>query len=130
LNDFKLYINSDYKVDLVVDENNNFVLTKTLAETVMNNLILSIMINRGELLSQPLFGSRRSSITASGDAGARQLEMYDREATQWIIDERRASAIDIVAAPVAGEPGRFNETITATLITGETVEYTTFFKVV
>lgn len=130
MHDLMLQITDDYKVDIVYDETlKTFTLTSSLADVVRNNIILSIMIRRGELPGAPNFGSRRYDITNGGDAGARDLERYDAEALQWIIDIGRAKTIEIKAWPEPGEPGRYNELITATLTDGEIVPFQTFFRV-
>jgi phage gp46-like protein len=128
--DLLLQITDDYKVDFVYDETAlTFKLTESLADVVRNNIIMSIMINKGELIDSPLLGSRRNEIKSGGINGARELEYYDREALQWIIDIGRAISIDIKTWPEPVQPERLNETIAATLPDGEIVPFNTFYRV-
>jgi phage gp46-like protein len=130
MRDLLLQITDDYKVDFVYDETTKtFTLTSTMADVVKNNIILSIMIRIGELPGAPSFGSRRHEITSGGDAGARDLERFDAEAMQWIVDIGRAKSIAVKAWPEPGEPGRLNEIITAVLMDGESLPFETFYRV-
>jgi phage gp46-like protein len=128
--DLLLRINDEYMVDFVYNETSGSLeLAQTLADIVVNNIIMSIMVRKNELPGSPGFGSDRYKINRSGDAGARLLEQCDIEATRWIVQRGRAVSIDVAAEPVAGDPGRFRETITATLPGGEIVPFETFYRV-
>jgi len=131
MHDLKLQITDDFMVDFVYDEVSGlFELTETLADVVRNNIIMSITIRKGEILTAENFGSARWEIKQGGDSGARELERIDAEALQWIISLGRAKSIDVKAWPAEDNPGRLDELITATLPDGETVPFETFLRVV
>ena len=130
MRDFLLQITDDYEVDFVYDETlKTFTLTQTVADVVRNNIIMSIMLHKGELPGALLLGSRRYEITNGGDNGARDLERHDGEAMKWIADIGRAKSITVKAWSEPGQPGRLNELITAVLPDGEIVPFETFFRV-
>jgi len=119
------------EIDFVYNEDTGlFTMTESLTDTVRNNLILSIKIPRGALVTAPDFGSRRSEIDVVDEEAIDRLVQYDRQATQWIVDAGRAKSIEIEAEEDTGTAGRINERITAVLPDDTVVDFTTFFKVV
>lgn len=69
------------------------------AETIFNNVYLSLMLRKGSFFAAPEFGSRlhllhRAKNTARTELLARE---YCREALQWLLDTGRATAVDVFA---------------------------------
>lgn len=69
------------------------------AETIFNNVYLSLMLRKGSFFAAPDFGSRlhllhRAKNTARTELLARE---YCREALQWLLDTGRATAVEVFA---------------------------------
>lgn len=69
------------------------------AETIFNNVYLSLMLQKGSFFAAPEFGSRlhllhRAKNTARTEMLARE---YCREALQWLLDTGRATAVAVFA---------------------------------
>ncbi len=104
------------------------------AETMMNNVWLSLMVQRGSFFANPDFGSRlyllrRAKLTL---ATIRMAEDYCKEALQWLLDSGKASAVAVTAQRDTTESiYRLKLLVEVTPTSGEEpVSFTTFVSVV
>ncbi|OPY07261.1 MAG: Phage protein GP46 [Syntrophaceae bacterium PtaB.Bin095] len=101
------------------------------ADTIQNNVWLSLTVRRGSFFANQDFGSRlhllkRAKLTA---ATARLAEDYCWEALQWMLDSGKAAAVSVAAerdrtqninrlkllvevTPASGDPVKFSAFVT------------------
>lgn len=67
--------------------------------TIMNNIYLSLKVQRGSFFADPTFGSRLHLLQrAKNTNSTMRLAMdYCKEALQWMIDAGKASAVEVYA---------------------------------
>lgn len=108
-------------------------LTFDKAETIMNNVWLSLTVDKGSFFANPAFGSRlyllqRAKLTP---ATIQLAEDYCKEALQWMLDSGKARAISVTAWRDATEfKYRLKLLVEVTPIVGEQVAFTTFVTVI
>jgi phage gp46-like protein len=101
--------------------------------TIMNNVYLSLMVERGSFFQNPDFGSRlhllkRSKNTEKTAALARA---YCREALQWLKDIGRATDMEIATEiDKTQDPCRLKILVEVTEASGQKVSFTLFKEVV
>ena len=98
----------------------------------MNNVYLSLMVDKGSFFQNPDFGSRlyllrRSKLTPQTAALAVD---YCKEALQWMIDAGRATAVDVITQEDPQVTGRLNVQVDVTQADGQIITFNTFIGVV
>lgn len=99
------------------------------AEDIMNNIFLSLMIQRGSWWFNPEFGSRlhllkRQKLTDRTEAMAKE---YCKEALQWLIDMGRAKQVEI---STQRETDRLKVLVEVTQVNDKKASFETFVRVV
>lgn len=103
------------------------------ADTIMNNIYLSLMIPRGSFFQNPDFGSRlhlllRAKNTANTEMLAKE---YCKEALQWITDTGKAKKIEVITERDRTQDlHRLKVLIRATQADGQQVTFETFLEVI
>ncbi len=101
------------------------------ADSILNNLWLSLAVEQGTFFARPSFGMRSlrgEKLTARTVELARQ---YAVEAVQWVIDIGRATDINIQAeADKSSATGRIELLVAATQADGRQVSFEKFVEVV
>ena len=115
------------EVDFEYDEvAKNFV----VIDDCRNNLILSIMIAKGSLFSNPDFGSTHREVKKNIAGAVDYIKSRLREAVKWMIDNGRCNSIDIDVQIDENENGRVNIEVIARQTDGRDVPFTTFLRVI
>ena len=122
----------DFKIE--IDNTTGLAaMTFDKADTIMNNVWLSLTVQRGSFFANPGFGSRlhllkRAKLSA---ATARLAEDYCREALQWMLDSGKATAISVTAERDRTQNiNRLKLLVDVTPASGEPVEFSAFVTVV
>ena len=122
-------------MDFAIDTANGLgEMTFTPAANYMNNVYLSLMIDKGSWWFNPQFGSRlyllkRAKLTPQTAALAVD---YCKEALQWMLDAGRATAVDVQAASdmgLDGATGRLLLQVSVTQANGQVITFNTFVPV-
>jgi phage gp46-like protein len=102
--------------------------------TLMNNIYLSLKIDRGSFFADTNFGSRLYLLrrAKNTDATMRLAMDYCREALQWMIDTGKAGAVEVYAERDRTQDlHRLKLLIEVTPANGaEPVAFTTFIEVI
>lgn len=121
----------DFSIDIGI--NGQGTMTFDKATTIMNNVWLSLIIDRGSWFFNPDFGSRlyllkRAKNTEHTAALARE---YSREALQWLLDTGRATEIQVHSQrDRTRDIHRLKLLVEVTQANGERVSFQTFVEVV
>lgn len=118
---------------LEIDSRGLAAMTFDKAETMINNIYLSLIIEKGSFFYDPTFGSRLHELKREKNtpATARKAEDYCREALQWLLDTGKATRIDIYTErDLAQDPHRLKALIEVTPANGPVVPFSTFIEVV
>jgi phage gp46-like protein len=122
----------DFAID--IDPNTGLgSMTFDKADTIANNVWLSLMIDRGSWFFNPDFGSRlyllkRAKNTERTAALARE---YCREALQWLLDTGKATAVQVYSErDRIQDIHRLKLLVEVTQANGEVVSFETFVEVV
>lgn len=108
-------------------------MTFTAAETILNNIYLSLMVKKGGWFFNPAFGSRLHELARAKntDQTAELAKEYCREALQWIIDAGRATTIEVdVERDTTEDLHRLKICVRAVQAGGRVVTFETFQEVV
>lgn len=101
------------------------------ADNIMNNIYLSLMIEKGAFFFNPDFGLRKRIGLKNIDRYAALLVEDCKEALQWIIDKGRAVKFDIsTERDKIQDIARLKLRIEATQADGRIVTFATFKEVV
>ena len=101
------------------------------ADNIMNNIYLSIMVEKGSFFVNPEFGRRKRTGLKNIDRFAALLVEDCKEALQWIIDMGRAVKFDIsTERDRIQDMNRLKLLIEATQADGRIVSFETFVEVV
>lgn len=73
------------------------LMTLEKADTIFNNVYLSLVVQRGAWFQNPAFGSRLHLLKKNVPRSASLAEEYAREALQWLLDTGKATQIEIRA---------------------------------
>ncbi|MCX5828768.1 MAG: phage GP46 family protein [Deltaproteobacteria bacterium] len=122
----------DFALD-IVDRNSLAGMTFEKATTIMNNIYLSLTIEQGSFFADTTFGSRLHLLrrAKNTETTARLAVDYCREALQWLLDTKKAIAIDVFAQRDRTQDiHRLKLLIEVTPISGPIVPFTTFIDVV
>ncbi len=91
----------DLKIDI---ENGRGKLMLETTDTLMNNIFLSLNIQRDNWWFTPAFGSRLHELNREKNVA--RVEMlavnYAKEALQWLVETKRASAVDAATTHIKG----------------------------
>ncbi len=116
-----------------IGTNGQGTMTFDTATTIMNNVWLSLMIDKGSWFFNPDFGSRlyllkRAKNTEHTAALARE---YCKEALQWLLDTGRAVEIQVFSQrDRLQDLNRLKLLVEVTQADGNTVTFETFVEVV
>jgi len=94
------------------------------------DVLLSLFIKRGTLLSDLSFGSRLHTIKKLTAQSAGLAAGYCMEATQWLTRTKKAKAVEAFAERDTEFVSRLNLSVAVTWANGETVTYQTYYEVV
>lgn len=103
------------------------------ADSILNNIYLSLMIPRGGFFQNPDFGSRlhlllRAKNTANTETLAKA---YCEEALQWLINTGKAGKIEVFTErDMAENINRLKLLVRVTQTDGQQIEFETFLEVV
>jgi phage gp46-like protein len=103
------------------------------AVTIMNNIYLSLTIQQGSFFADPYLGSRLYLLQRSKntETTARLAVDYCREALQWLLDTKKAIAIDVYAQrDTTQNINRLKLLIEVTPVSGPIVPFAIFIDVV
>lgn len=100
------------------------------AGDILNNIIITLAIKKGEWWHDPTFGVTHRPRLKNTPASARLIQQDIEQALQWIIDAGRAVSIQVETWRDENDRHRLNVLITATQIDGRVVTYETFKEVV
>jgi phage gp46-like protein len=103
------------------------------ATTIMNNIYLSLTVQQGSFFADPSFGSRLYLLQRekNTETTARLAVGYCREALQWLLDTKKANAIDVYSQRDRTQDlNRLKLLIEVTPISGPIVPFTKFINVV
>lgn len=109
------------------------VMTFDPTTTIMNNVYLSLMVEKGSFFQDPEFGSRlhllkRAKNTEKTAALARA---YCKEALEWLIRTGRATKIEVFSQiDKTQDPGRLKLLVQVTEASGQKISYELFQEVV
>lgn len=109
------------------------LMTLNPAESIMNNIFLSLEIPQGSCFWDPEFGSRLHELKRSKNTErtAELSRQYCEEALQWIIDAGRAKSIEVVTErDRSASPHRLKILVQAVQADGRKVSFETFQEVV
>jgi len=67
------------------------------ADTIFNNVYLSLTLRRGSWFQNPDFGSRLHLLKKNTPRAAALAESYAREALRWLLDAGKATVITVTA---------------------------------
>lgn len=86
----------DYAI-VIERETGHAQMTYDKAETIMNNIYLSLMVRRGSFFANPAFGSRLHLLQRAKDTTqtAQRAVGYAKEALQWMIDTGKARSVEV-----------------------------------
>jgi phage gp46-like protein len=118
---------------LNIDSRGQAAMTFDKAETIVNNVYLSLMVRKGSFFYDPAFGSRLHELQREKDTAGtpRKAEDYCREALQWLLDSGKATKVDVYTEwDVAQVPRRLKALIEVTTANGPVVPFSTFIDVV
>lgn len=123
----------DRGVDFLLsyDDSGNISMSYEKSENILNNIILSIDVQKGKYALNRNFSSRVKELTSGSknitDAET-LLKQFIEEGLQWLLDIGRAKSIEIETEAVGLH--RIDITVTAEQMNGIFVPYSTFFSVV
>lgn len=101
------------------------------ADTIINNIYLSLMVEKGRFFQNPDFGSRLHLLerAKNTDQTAALAGEYCKDALQWLIDTGRASKIEVYTERDT-ELNRVGLLAEITQADGNQVSFETFVEVV
>jgi phage gp46-like protein len=105
----------------------------TAGDSFINNIYLSLMVDRGTFFQDPEFGSRLYLLkrAKSLEGNARLAKDYCEEALAWMIEAGRAKSFEIeTEIEKLSGTDRLNIRILAVKANGQAVEFTTFTEIV
>lgn len=123
-------------MDFALEINNRTglaAMTFDKAETIMNNIYLSLTVERGSFFADPTFGSRLHLLkrAKNTDTTKRLAVDYCYEALQWLLDTQKATNVNVYAERDRLQNiNRLNLLIEVTQMSGDIVDYSTFVEVV
>ncbi len=103
------------------------------ADSIFNNVFLSLTIDKGSFFADPDFGSRLYLLkrAKNTEQTARLARDYCREALQWLLDTGRATAVDIhTQRDRTQDLNRLKLLVEVTQADGRQVSFETFMEVV
>lgn len=103
------------------------------SDSIMNNVFLSLMIEKGSFFQNPDFGSRLHLLkrAKNTEKTAALAEEYCKEALQWLIDTGRAKKIEVFTQrDRIQDLNRLKLLVEVTQADGRQVSFETFVEVV
>ncbi len=101
-----------------------------MADSLRNNLMLSLLVRRGSLFSATWFGSRLHVIEHVTPQDMELARDYCMEALRWLIQTGRIVSADIQVEQDLSDRNRMNILVTATKPTGDIEPITLHYSVV
>lgn len=98
------------------------------ADTIMNNIYLSLTIAKGSFFLDPEFGHRFNEVKKNTAGAPAQVKEYAKEALKWLLETGRAKKIEIVTERDGRE--RIKLKVEATQADGQEVIFDTFYEIV
>jgi len=100
------------------------------SDNILNNIFLSIIVERNSFFFNPEFGSRLHLIKKLTDQNVALAKDYLDEALQWILDTGKAKKIDTLTERDLDVMNRLNLLVTATQSNNQIVTFESFIEVV
>ncbi len=103
------------------------------AGNIMNNIFLSLMVQKGSFFQNPDFGSRLHLLKRekNTERTAALAEEYCKEALQWLLDTGRATKIEVFSQrDTTQDLHRLKLLVEVTQGDGRVVPFNTFVEVV
>ncbi len=122
----------DFKI-LTDDDATVGQMTFDPAGDIMNNVYLSLVVKRGSWFQNPEFGSRLHLLqrAKNTEKTAALAEEYCREALQWLLDNGRATRVDVhTERDRSQDLHRLKLLVEVTQADGRTVSFDRFVEVV
>ncbi len=122
-------------MDFALEINNQTgmaAMTYEKADTIMNNIWLSLMVKRGSFFANTEFGSRLHLLQRykNTDATARLAIDYCKEALQWMLDSGKARKIEVFSERDRSQNlNRLKLLVKVTPANGPVVPFETFIPV-
>lgn len=116
----------------ITTENGLGEMTFTKADSVLNNIYLSLEVEKGSFFQNPEFGSRlnilkREKLT---DRTISLAKEYVKESLQWLLDIGRVTQIETEAERNTNDRNRLDIMVRVTQADGREISFDTFFEVV
>lgn len=123
----------DFAIEIATDGSASGKMTFDKADTIMNNVYLSLMVRRGSFFQNPEFGSRLHELSREKNTEhtASLVREYCKEALKWLIDCGRATKVDVYTErDPSVDPYRIKFLVEVTQADGRVVSFETFVEVV
>ena len=118
----------DYAIAM---QNGRGAMTFDKADTIFNNVYLSLTVRKGSFFANPEFGSRLHLLRKNTARTAALAEAYAKEALQWLIDTVKATTIEVTAQRnVLSDPCRLKLLVEVTQSDGQNITFEVFVEVV
>ncbi len=106
-------------------------MTFNKADNIMNNIYLSLMVEKGSFFQNPDFGFNRPKREKNTEKTAALFEERARQALQWMLETGRAIKIDVSSErDRLQDLNRLKLLIEVTQADGQKVPYETFVEVI
>lgn len=98
-------------------------------DSMWNNIYLSLTVKQGSFFVAPDFGSMLYTLTRAKNTARTEQKVKDycKQALQWLLDTKRASAITIITQRLFG---RINFEVSVTKANGVPVSFSSFVEVI
>ncbi len=105
------------------------VMTFDIADSIWNNIYISLTLKQGSFFAAPEFGSKLYTLNRAKNTvrTEQKVKDYCKQALQWLLDTKRALSISIVTERLSG---RINFEISVTQANGVPVSFSSFVEVV
>ena len=110
-----------------IDSMNKPQMTFNAANSIVNNIILSLAVKKGAFFLDPDFGSRLFEIKTASDQNILLAQRYAKDALVWLIKIDKLSSVDVSAKKISD--GIILH-IYCILKDGKTISYQYFHRVV
>ncbi len=104
-------------------------MTFDIADSMWNNIYLSLTIKQGSFFAAPEFGSKLYTLTRAKNTAQTEQKVKDycKQALQWLLDTKRALTISIITERLFV---RINFEISIVKANGVSVSFSNFVEVV
>jgi phage gp46-like protein len=100
------------------------------ADSLYNNIYLSLHVKKGTLFTNPEFGSRLHEIQKVSDISIEKIKQYSNDALKWIIAAGKSQSITVDVERSSSSKNEIKLTITVLRNNGEEFVVFTWFSVI